>query len=52
MGETKMGLIMKKMMMLFVVLLLAGCASSKQLPEVSGSLEPINTHEVMSDVQK
>ncbi|EHH3086469.1 conjugal transfer protein [Salmonella enterica] len=44
---------MKKMILLIVTLsLLAGCASSgKKLPPVSGTLEPINTQEVMDNVQ-
>lgn len=52
MGKTTMGLIMKKTMMILAVLLLTGCVNNKKVPEVSGSLEPINTHEVMNDVQK
>lgn len=44
---------MKKMLLLIITLsLLAGCASSgKKLPPVSGALQPINTQEVMNDVQ-
>ncbi|WP_289347255.1 conjugal transfer protein [Pantoea stewartii] len=45
---------MKKALIIFLAIsLLSGCvASGKKLPEVSGSPEPINTHEVMNDVQK
>ncbi|ASK03905.1 conjugal transfer protein (plasmid) [Citrobacter freundii] len=44
---------MKRMLMLIVTFsLLAGCASSgKKLPPVSGTPEPINTQEVMNNVQ-
>jgi len=45
---------MKKMLMLIVTFsLLAGCAGSgKKLPHVSGTPEPINTQEVMNNVQR
>ncbi|OSK15979.1 putative conjugal transfer protein [Escherichia coli M056] len=44
---------MKRMLMLTVIFsLLAGCANrGKNLPPVSGTPEPINTQEVMNNVQ-